>query len=89
MFTSETEKEGVMPKFVLNIGDPIEFEAPDATGFLDAWRSVNRSADADDGLWLRTAAALACDWSGKRIRFDTREVFAQDMMEHGMLERVS
>ena len=77
-----------MPKFVLNIGDPIEFEAPDATGFLDAWKSVNRSADANDAAWLRTAAALACDWSGKPVRFDNKEVFASDMMRHGMLREV-
>ena len=61
-----------MPKFVLNVGDPIEFEAPDASGFLDAWR--------------RTAAALACDWSGKAVRFDTLEDMTSDMMRHGMLE---
>jgi hypothetical protein len=77
-----------MPKFVLKMGDPVEFEAPDATGFLDAWRSVNRSADADDGAWMRTAASLACDWSGKAIRFESKEIFASDMMRHGMLEEV-
>ena len=77
-----------MPKFVLNVGEPIEFEAPDASGFLDAWRSVNRSADANDDAWRRTAAALACDWSGKPVRFDNNEVFASDMMRHGMLREV-
>ena len=75
-----------MPKVVLNVGDPIEFEAPDASGFLDAWRSVNRSADANDDAWRRTAAALACDWSGKAVRFDTLEAMTSDMMRHGMLE---
>ncbi len=75
-----------MPKFVLNVGDPIEFEAPDASGFLDAWRNVNRSADANDDAWRRTAAALACDWSGKAVRFDTLEDMTSDMMRHGMLE---
>ena len=77
-----------MPKFVLKMGDPVEFEAPDATGFLDAWRSVNRSADVDDGAWMRTAASLACDWSGKPMRFDSIDHFTADMMEAGMLEEV-
>ena len=43
-------------------------------------------ADANDDAWRRTAAALACDWSGKPIRFDTLEQMTSDMMRHGMLE---
>jgi len=50
------------------------------------WRGMSRMADANDDAWRRTAAALACDWSGKPIRFDTLEDMTSDMMRHGMLE---
>ena len=75
-----------MPRFVLNVGEPVEFDAPDASGFLEVWRGMSRMADADDDACRRTAAALACDWSGKPIRFDTLEDMTSDMMRHGMLE---
>ena len=48
-----------MPRFVLNVGEPVEFDAPDASGFLEVWRGMSRMADADDDAWRRTAAALA------------------------------
>ena len=38
--------------------------------------------------WIKTAAALACDWCGKPVRYDTLAAFASDMMRHGMLEAV-
>ena len=78
-----------MPKFVLKVGEPVEFEAPDASGFLEVWRSMSRMADAQDDAWRRTAAALACDWSGQPVRFDTLEDMTSDMMRHGMLEAQS
>ena len=78
-----------MPKFVLKVGEPVEFEAPDASGFLEVWRSMSRMADAQDDAWRRTAAALACDWSGKPVRFDTLEDMTSDMMRYGMLEAQS
>jgi len=78
-----------VPRFRLNIGgDPIEFDSADATGFLDAWGEVSRSWSSDPDRWRRTAAALACDWSGKTVRFDNDESFALDMMRHGMLEEI-
>ena len=43
-------------------------------------------ADAQDDAWRRTAAALACDWSGQPVRFDTLEDMTSDMMRYGMLE---
>ena len=78
-----------MPKFVLKVGEPVEFEAPDASGFLEVWRGMSRMADAQDDAWRRTAAALACDWSGQPVRFDTLEDMTSDMMRHGMLEAQS
>ena len=34
-------KEGQMPKYLLKISeDPIEFEAPTAEAFLEAWKGV-------------------------------------------------
>ena len=78
-----------MPKFLLKISeDPIEFEAPTAGGFLAAWKDVFFMADEEDEAWMRTAASIACDWSGKPIRFDTVEAFAADMISAGMLEEV-
>jgi hypothetical protein len=82
-------KEGQMPKFLLKISeDPIEFEAPNAEGFLAAWKDIFFMADREDKDWIRTAASVACDWSGKSIRFDTVEAFAADMIDAGMLEEV-
>jgi glutamine synthetase len=48
----------------------------------------HRSPDPDQDAWIKTAAALACDWSGQSIRYDTLAAFTEDMMRHGMLEVV-
>jgi len=78
-----------MKTFKLNVGgDPIIFEAPDASGFLESWGSVNRNWSPDADKWRRAAAQLACDFSGKPMRFDTDSNLAADMMDAGMLEEV-
>ena len=78
-----------MPKFLLKISeDPIEFEAPTAVAFLEAWKGVFPWDYKDDNTFMRLAASSACDWSGKPIRFDTVEAFAADMISAGMLEEV-
>ena len=78
-----------MKKFELRISqDPIEFTAEDASAFLDVWKSRSKWTYPDDHSFLRTAAASACDWSGKPIRFDSLDHFTADMMEAGMLAEV-
>ena len=78
-----------MPKFLLKISeDPIEFEAPNAEGFLDAWKSVFPWEVTDNNEFMRMAARSACDWSGKPIRFDNISSFTADMIDAGMLEEV-
>ena len=78
-----------MTKYRLKIGgDPIEFTSTGPEGFIDAWRYVSRCASEDNNEWIKTAAALACDWCGKPVRYDTISSFAEDMMRHGMLEVV-
>jgi len=78
-----------MRKYRLKIGgDPIEFTSTGPDGFIDAWRMEHRSPDPDHEAWVKTAAALACDWCGKPVRYDTLDSFAEDMMRHGMLEVV-
>ena len=76
-----------MPKYLLKISeDPIEFEAPNAEGFLDAWKSVFPWEVADNNEFMRMAARSACDWCGKPIRFDNISSFTADMIDAGMLE---
>ena len=78
-----------MTKYRLKIGgDPIEFTSTSPEGFIDAWRMEHRSPDPDQNAWIKTAAALACDWSGQSVRYDTRASFTEDMMRYGMLEAV-
>lgn len=78
-----------MKTFKLNVGgDPIFFEASDASGFLDAWGVINRNWSPDADKWRRSAAQLACDFSGKPMRFDSIDHFTADMMEAGMLAEV-
>ena len=78
-----------MRKYRLKIGgDPIEFTSTGPDGFIDAWRMEHRSPDPDQKAWIRTAASLACDWSGKPVRYDTLDSFTADMMRYGMLEVV-
>ena len=75
-----------MARYRLKIGgDPIDFTANSPTGFLDAWRTVSRCAPEDEAEWRKTAAALACDWCGQPVRYDTEEAFADDMIKNGML----
>lgn len=79
-----------MPKYLLKISeDPIEFEAPNAEGFLEAWKGVFPWEVADDVEFMRIAARSACDWSGKPVRFDNISSFADDMINSGMVEEVS
>lgn len=78
-----------MTKYRLKIGgDPIEFTSTSPEGFIDAWRMEHRSPDPDQNAWIKTAAALACDWSGQSVRYDTLAAFTEDMMRYGMLEVV-
>ena len=79
-----------MTKYRLKIGgEPIHFHSTSPQGFIDAWRDASPYHWEDDTQWMRNAAALACDWSGKPVRYDTLENFTQDMMRHGLLEEVS
>lgn len=78
-----------MASYLLHIGgEPVGFTANTPEAFLDAWRDVHRYPDRDEDAWMKTAAALACDWSGKPVRYDTLENFTNDMIRHGMLEEV-
>ena len=64
-----------MPKYLLKISeDPIEFEAPTAEAFLEAWKGVFPWEYDNDNTFMRMAARSACDWSG--------------MIDAGMLEEV-
>ncbi len=79
-----------MTKYRLKIGgDPIEFTSTSPEGFIDAWRMESPYEWKTYDQWVKNAAALACDWSGKPVRFDTIESFTEDMMRHGMLEVVN
>lgn len=76
-----------MPKYRLMISSrPIEFEAEHPREFLSVWRKEFKASTGDEHEWRRTAALLACDWSGKPIRYNSDDVIVWDMMEHGMLE---
>ena len=78
-----------MPKILLKISsDPIEFEAPTAEAFLEAWKGVFPWEYDNDNTFMRMAARSACDWSGKPIRFDNISSFTADMIDVGMLEEV-
>ena len=82
-------KEGVMKKFELRVSeDPIEFTANDASAFLDVWKGKFFLADRESEAWLRTAASVACNLSGKPMRFDSIDHLTADMMEAGMLAEV-
>ena len=41
-----------------------------------------------EDVFLRSAAESANNWCGSNIRFDSKENFAQDLMNAGMLEEV-
>ena len=48
-----------MPKFLLKISeDPIEFEAPNAEAFLEAWKGVFPWEYDNDNTFMRMAAGL-------------------------------
>jgi len=76
-----------MRRFRLKISsDPIEFEADHPSEFLRVWRDMFVAPPRDRDEWRRVAAMLACDWSGKPIRYHSDDAIVWDMMEHGMLE---
>ncbi len=78
-----------MYKYKLKLsGDPVEFRSHGPEGVLDAWRMIHKYPSENPVEWRKQAAAMACDWCGQPIRFDTDEAFAIDMMRHGMLEAV-
>jgi len=78
-----------MPKYRLKISSqPIDFIADHPREFLDVWRAEFRATYETDEEWRRVAALLACDWSGKPIRYSNDDVIVWDMIEHGMLEEI-
>ena len=78
-----------MTRYRLRIGsEPVEFSAEGPEGVLDAWRSTHKYPNREHDDWRKACASMACDWSGKPVRFDSDEAFASDMLRHGMLEVV-
>ena len=79
-----------MPKYRLKISSvPIDFKADHPSEFLDVWRHEFKAPPGDPDEWRRAAALLACDWSGKPIRFQNDDVIVWDMMQYGMLEELN
>ncbi len=75
-----------MNRYRLKIGEPIDFTSYGPEGVLDAWRLIHKYPNNTHEGWRKTCASMACDWSGKPVRFDSDESFTADMIRHGMLE---
>tara|TARA_R110000824_G_C15160872_1_gene671894 strand:+ start:691 stop:936 length:246 start_codon:yes stop_codon:yes gene_type:complete len=77
-----------MKKFKLKYGDVSTFTSATPSGVVDYLRNNSRYPMSGEDVFLRSAAESANNWCGSNIRFDSKENFAQDLMNAGMLEEV-
>jgi hypothetical protein len=63
------------------------FEAEDATNLVRQLHEVSTIQAEDDATWMKdTSEALSP--MGMSIRWDTPELFVQDLEKHGLIKRV-
>ena len=78
-----------MRKFELDNGEKVVFEAESPSAVLDIMREQCFYDDEDENDFLRSRALSNTSWSGHTIRYDSREVFAQDLMSAGLLREIT
>jgi hypothetical protein len=76
-------------KFELDCGEIFTFEADSPSGVVKKLRELRGAFTHEDDNFLRSKAEVFTVWSGKSIRFDSDESFAEDLISAGMLREVS
>ena len=77
-----------MPKYKLEYPTKSYFESPGPEGVIDELYKTFVGADPIRGDFVRTCAAIACNWTGKPVRFGSDLDFARDLMRYGILEEM-
>ena len=78
-----------MKKFFLKYGSTCEvFEGEAASEVIPILQSSHVSGNEPEDLFLRRIAIEMCEWNGKWYRFNSRDLLAEDMIKHGLLECV-
>ena len=74
--------------YELNCGEIVRFEADSPSKVLDKLESMPSYNNKTGDEFLRSKAEVFSVYSGKPIRFDSAESFAEDLMIIGMLKEV-
>ena len=79
-----------MTKYRVNYGYDLTFEGDSPSDVVDCLRKENPFLRdcTDESDLLRKLALTATNYNNKSYRFNNRTVFAQDLMEHGILKEV-
>ena len=77
-----------MPRYKLEYPTKSYFESSGPEGVIDELYKTFVGADPIRGDFVKTCAAIACNWTGKPVRFGSDLDFARDLMRYGILEEM-
>ena len=79
----------MLKQFELNAGEVIKFQGHKPSDVINKLKELKGFVKEDDESFLRSKAEGFVAWSGKTIRFDSPESFAEDLMDHGILSEIT
>lgn len=78
-----------MARYRLHYGVVHDFDAQTAGEVVPHLQSEHMTGASDsEPLFISRLAKEMCEWNGKWYRTNNRDVFAEDMIRHGLLECV-
>jgi hypothetical protein len=75
-----------MPRYRLNYGDSLEFDAQGAGEVVPVMQGRHRFGGDTERSFMRRSAMEMCEWSGKNYYFHSRDALAESMLRNGLLE---
>ncbi len=76
-----------MPKYRLNYGDSLEFDAQGAGEVVPMIQSgQGRGGGEDERRFCRRMAIELCEWNGGNYYYHSRDALAGSMIKNGLLE---
>ena len=77
-----------MAKYRLHYGVVHDFDANDAGEVVPHLKMSHLMGDESEPVFIERIAKEMCEWNGKWYRTNNRNVLAEDMIRHGLLECV-
>ena len=74
-----------MTRYMLNFGEPIEFEATTLNGIFHLLKKYHNSEAQDEREFMANFDKFSQSWCGKGLKISNREAFVTSMIENGLL----